>query len=282
MIIHPYKLGSRSAKRLKDAMNEKCDHHIVSVLQRPPKSRRALIINWGSAEIAYPEGQHWIINSPKDVSSMSDKVKFFERVGHNDDFLTWSTDQADAVGWGVNVQDTKVFVRHLTRGSGGRGIDVWTASGGTPCPSAPLYTKHQPKTHEYRLHMGRSLDGCDFDPILIQRKVWRSKDEQPKSWDVRSHDNGFIFQAYPPAEGVAGGWPKVPKPVLEVARRAMARHFGEMHFAALDVLFHQPTNKAVICEGNTAPGLENNTVNVYAEYLLGLNEEFRKERMVVL
>jgi D-alanine-D-alanine ligase-like ATP-grasp enzyme len=62
----------------------------------------------------------------------------------------------------------------------------------------------------------------------------------------------------------------------------MAQHFGEMHFAALDVLYHHPSGKAVICEGNTAPGLENNTVNIYAEYLLGLNEEFRKERMVVL
>lgn len=276
MIIHPYKLGSRSAKRLKDAMNSKCDHRIVSVLQRPPKSRRALIVNWGSAEIAYPEGQHWIINSPKDVSAMSDKVKFFERVGHNDDFLEWTTSTPDAAGWGLQ-SGSKVFVRHLTRGSGGRGIDVWTAEGGTPLAAAPLYTRHQPKTHEYRLHMGRSLTGCDFEPILIQRKVWRSKDEQPKSWDVRSHDNGFIFQAYP-MDKLAN----VPPEVLAVGRRVMAKNFGEMHFAALDVLYHHPSKRAVVCEGNTAPGLENNTVDVYAEYLLGLNEEFRKERTVVL
>lgn len=253
-------------------MNATCDHRIVSVLQRPPKSRRALIINWGSAEIAYPEGQHWIINSPKDVLSMSDKVKFFERVDHNDDFLSWTTDPVLAQDW---AHAGKVFVRHLTRGSGGRGIDVWSPERGTPIPSAPLYTRHQPKTHEYRIHMGRSLTGCEFEPILIQRKVWRNKDAQPKSWDVRSHDNGFIFQAYPDTT-------KVPGSVLAVARRVMAQQFPEMHFAALDVLFHSPTDRAVVCEGNTAPGLENNTVNIYAEYLLGLNEEFRKERMVVL
>jgi hypothetical protein len=62
----------------------------------------------------------------------------------------------------------------------------------------------------------------------------------------------------------------------------MAKHFAEMHFVALDVLYHQPSDTPVICEGNTAPGLENNTVDVYAQYFLGLNEEFKKERMVYL
>lgn len=274
MILHPYKLGSRSAKRLKDAMNGREGSRVATILQRAPKARRALIVNWGSAKIEYPEGQHWIINSPKDVNSMSDKVKFFERVDHNDDFLDWTTDVATAQAW---TTERKVFVRHLTRGSGGRGIDVWTPERGEPLPVAPLYTGHQPKTHEYRLHMARSLNGCDFEPILVQRKVWTKKDEAPKSWDVRSHDNGFIFQSYP-VDKLAG----LPPEVFAVGRRVMAKHFPEMHFAALDVLYHQPTKRAVVCEGNTAPGLENDTVRIYSEYFLGLNEEFKKERRVVI
>lgn len=273
MIINPYKLGSRSAKRLKEAINQVSGTKACWILQRKPRTNRALIINWGASEIAYTEGQHWIINSPKDVGDMSDKIKFFERTKNDANVLLWTRDRDVALGWGEAGH--KVFARALTRGSGGRGIHVWTGGSEVPLPMAPLFTKHQPKTHEYRLHMVRSLTGSDFEPQLIQRKVWKNVGEQPKTWDVRSHDNGFIFQSYPDHT-------KVPESVVAAARSIMAKYFAEMHFAALDVLYHKPTDKAVICEGNTAPGLENNTVDIYAAYFRGLQEEFRRERQVRL
>lgn len=274
MIIHPYKLGSRSAKRLKECINQSSTHsRIATILKRQPRGKKCLIINWGGSAIEYPEGNNWIINSPKDVVNMSDKVLFFNKVGHDKSFLEWTSDRDQAQQW---ASKGKVFVRHLTRGSGGRGIDVWSPERGEAVPSAPLYTRHQPKTHEYRVHMARSLTGGSFEPILVQRKVFIPQEgQQPKSWDVRSHDNGFIFQAYP-------DFTKVPGSVLDVCRKALSQHFPEMHFVALDVLYHAPSDTPVICEGNTAPGLENNTVDVYAEYFLGLNEEFKKERMVYL
>jgi hypothetical protein len=256
-------------------MNEKHSRRVVSILQRPPKGRRCLIVNWGSSEIKYPEGQHWIVNPPKDVEVMSDKLKFFRKVGHNvKDYLQWTEDHAEATKWGTGG---KVFVRGLLRASSGRGIYVWSATNGDvdPCPRVSLYTLHQKKTHEYRIHMARSLMGTEFEPILIQRKVWKQSDTPPTSWDVRNHDNGFIFQSHPTAE-------KIPGAVLAVAKRCMSRDFPEMHFAALDVLYHKPTDVAVVCEGNTAPGLENNSVDVYSDYLMGLEEEFRRERMVHL
>jgi hypothetical protein len=203
---------------------------------------------------------------------MSDKTKFFEKVGHDKIFLQWTTDRSIASEWGTKGE--KIFVRHLTRGSGGRGIDVWTASGGTIIPLAPLYTRHQKKTHEYRIHMARSLRGDTFEPILVQRKVFRPElQSAPKSWDIRSHDNGFIFQAYPDEK-----IKELPKEIFAVARTAMGKHFKDMHFAALDVLYHQPSDTAIICEGNTAPGLESNTVDVYANYFMGLEAEFRREK----
>lgn len=224
----------------------------------------------------YPERQCWVINPPKEAQVMSDKIKFFERTAHDKNFLQWTTDRSTASEWGTKGE--KVFVRHLTRGSGGRGIDVWTATEGAVIPSAPLYTRHQKKTHEYRVHLARSLTGVDFEPILVQRKVWRPElNGQPKSWDVRSHDNGFIFQAYPD-DKVAS----LPKEIFRVAKGAMAKYFPEMHFAALDVLYHQPSDTAIICEGNTAPGLENHTVDVYAQYFIGLEEEFKREKSSAL
>lgn len=277
MILHPYKLGSRSCKRLKAAINGTAGKRVVSVLQRKPRGNRVLIVNWGASAIEYPEGQSWIINKPKDVFMMSDKVQFFNKVGHDKNFLAWTTDRSEASEWGTKGE--KIFVRHLTRGSGGRGIDVWSASDGKVIPMAPLYTRHQKKTAEYRVHMGRSLTGHDFEPILVQRKVWKpaNPDAAPLSWDIRSHDNGFIFQAYPDDKLAS-----LPKEVFRVARQAMAKYFSDMHFTALDILYHQPSDTAVICEGNTAPGLENNTVDVYAHYLTGLEAEFKKERMVYL
>lgn len=274
MILHPHNLGSRSCKRLKAAMNSSQDRRVISILQRKPKGNRCLIINWGSSSFQYPEGQNWVVNPAKDVEVMSDKLKFFKKVGHNaKDYLQWTESNDEATKWG---QGGKVFVRGLLRASSGRGIYVWSASGDAPvCPRVSLYTKHQPKTHEYRLHMARSLTGSDFEPILVQRKVWRKSDTPPTSWDVRNHDNGFIFQSQPTLE-------KVPDAVLKVARKCMSRDFPEMHFAALDVLYHKPTDVAVICEGNTAPGLENNSVDVYSHYFLGLEAEFRRERMVSL
>jgi hypothetical protein len=274
LIIHPYKIGSRGAKRLREAMNTQAGRKVAWVLQRAPKgSASSLIVNWGGQQMLYPEGRHWVINPPSEVQVMSDKIKFFERVGHDKQFLSWTTDRSEASEWGVK---SKVFVRHLTRGSGGRGIDVWVAGSGTVIPAAPLYTRHQAKTHEFRVHLHRSLNGSEFLPLLIQRKVWKDVGVQPKTWDVRSHDNGFIFQTYP--EDVVAE--KVPQAVLQVVSRAMAKYFPKMHFAALDVLYHKPTDTAVICEGNTAPGVENDTVNRYAHYLRGLEEEFRREKKV--
>jgi hypothetical protein len=274
LIIHPYKIGSRSAKRLKEAMNAAAGSKVVHILQRQPKSRRSLIINWGASEIAYPEEQHWIINHPAFVKIMSDKILFFKEIGDTDDVLVWTTSTLQAEAW--LATGSKVFARELTRASGGRGIHVLEP--GTPAssiPKVPLYTRHQPKTHEYRLHMARSLNGCEFEPILIQRKVWKNVGEQPKTWDVRSHDNGFIFQSYPDQT-------KIPERVLEVSRQVMAKNFSDMHFAALDILYHKPTDRAVVCEGNTAPGLENNTVDIYAKYFSELAEDFQKEKMVYL
>jgi hypothetical protein len=106
--------------------------------------------------------------------------------------------------------------------------------------------------------------------------VWRPElNGEPKSWDVRSHDNGFIFQAYPQEK-----LNQLPPEIFRVAKLGMEKHFPKMHFAALDILYHQPSNTAIICEGNTAPGLENNTVNVYARYFLTLEADFRKERAI--
>lgn len=268
MIIHPYKRGSRGARRLKEALN--ASKKMAWVLTREPAKKSCLVVNWGSPTMKFPTGQHVLVNDPFYTCVLADKKQFFEKVGHHADFLEWTTNPVHAMDW-----KAKVFARQLTRASGGRGILVWDYENPDkgPLPAAPLYTKHQPKTAEYRFHMARSLTGETFHPILVQRKVFVKTPERelPTSWDVRNHDNGFIFQSHPDLT-------KIPQEAQDVARRVMEEHFSELHFCALDVLYHKTTNRAVVAEGNTAPGLENDTVNIYANYFRELNDSFLNSR----
>lgn len=266
MIINPYKKGSRGAYAIKAALRE-LDIRAFT-LNRCPNRRNALIVNWGNSQFDYPTEGLAIVNDPFEVHCMSNKVKFFENTQHSEDVLEWTRNRDTAANWG-----SIVFVRTMVEASGGRGIIVWDPEEMLhqgDLPLAQLYTKFVPKTHEYRLHMARSLRGEGFQLMLAQRKVFVKTPERPSplDWKVRSHDNGFIFQRQPDLE-------RIPKAVINAAGRVMGEHFPRLHFAALDVMYHQKRDKAYVIEGNTAPGLENGTVNIYAEYFKALEKEHK-------
>lgn len=262
MIINPYKNGSRSAKSIKLALREKGVK--VWTLQKEPVNRKALIVNWGNSEFDYATEGLTVVNDPFQTYCMSNKVKFFENTLHSKDTLEWTQNRERALEW-----KTTVFARTKIEASGGKGIIVFDPEISPPeeLPSAPLYTRYVPKTHEYRLHMARELTGRGFTVLLAQRKVFRKTDQQPSplDWKVRSHDNGFIFQSHPTHE-------KIPSKVMEAAGRVMSEHFPDLHFCALDVMYHDKKGKAYVIEGNTAPGLENSTVSVYADYFQALEK----------
>jgi hypothetical protein len=225
-------------------------------------------VNWGNSRFNYGGTEFCIVNDPVFVSMMSNKLKFFTNCGHDKAVLIWTQDRQEALDW-----KTKVFARTKLEGSGGAGIVVFDPEDTAALlPQAPLYTQYVPKTHEYRLHMARSLRGNGFTVMLAQRKVFVKTDERPAplDWKVRSHDNGFIFQAQPDLE-------KLPPSVIDVATRVMSVHFRDLHFAALDVMYHDKRQQAWVIEGNTAPGLENNTVSIYADYFAALEKERKQE-----
>lgn len=266
MIINPYKVGSRGAYAIKAALKE------LSVpaftLRRPPNRKGGLIVNWGNSSFDYPTEGFVIVNDPFQVSLMSNKVKFFESTANSKDVLEWTRNKDKAVAW-----NSVVFARTKIEASGGKGIIVWNPEDVLhhgELPNAPLYTRYVPKTHEYRLHMARTLRGEGFTIMLAQRKVFVKSDVRPAplDWKVRSHDNGFIFQSQPTLE-------KLPKAVIDAAVRVMDEHFPRLHFAALDVMYHNKRDQAWVIEGNTAPGLENGTVNIYAEYFRALEREHK-------
>lgn len=264
MIINPYKHGSRGAKALQAAL--KCVGISTFVVQRQPRDMKEIVINWGNSEFNYPiVGYPFVVNTPNVVGMMTNKRRFFQRVGHSDLVPKWTTDPLEAFKW-----QTKVMARMTLEGSGGAGIVVYDPEthNDTAFPkSAPLYTKYENKTHEFRIHLARKFYGAVFEPILVQRKIFRKSVglEKPKNWDIRNHNNGFVYVR-------ESGYP-TPDVVLTTATVFMDKFFPQMHFVALDIIYHEKNKRAFVLEGNTAPGLEGNTIQCYAEYFKLVKEE---------
>lgn len=262
IIINPYKNGSRGAKRLKTALTGLGVQTFC--MQREPKDPKALIVNWGNSDWDYdPPKIDRVVNEPGQLKTMSNKLRFFQAVGHIKQVPEWTTEAAEAETWAG-----KGLARQKLEGSGGAGIVIWEH--GNKVPRAPLYVKYENKTHEFRVHMARGLRSIDgFYPLLVQRKIFQKsvKMPVPKSWDVRNHTNGFVFVR-------ESGYP-TPDCVLQLAKDFMKEHFPLLHFCALDVIFNEKKNRAFVLEGNTAPGLEGNTIEVYADYFQTLAKEAR-------
>lgn len=265
VIINPYKRGSKSARALKDALSS--NGVKAFVMQKAPTNKASLIVNWGNSDFSYDPKGYQVVNHPSVLGVMTNKLKFFRAVGHNAIVPEWATSPVDAMEWGG-----KVVARQILEGSGGAGIVIWDPEvhNKNDFPKAPLYVKYENKTHEFRLHMARSLRNTgDFNPILVQRKIFRKGPgmEEPKSWEVRNHTNGFIYVQ-------ESGYP-TPDAVVRVAKDFMNKHFPELHFAALDIIHNEKKNRTFVLEGNTAPGLEGNTIEVYGKYFKSLAKEAR-------
>lgn len=245
--IHPYILGSRSAKALKEYLTERGIRAVIS--HRLRSNRKRMIVGWGARSLDFQLGHNVLINDPNVTKILSCKKRFFDHInnGQNGSYLPEFTSDLDvARGW----NDT-VVVRHTTTGSGGEGIELVEA--GEELPNAPLYTRYRKKTHEYRLHI---LGG---EVREIQRKVFVKTDDkpEPEDWRIRNHTKGFIFQTEA----------DVVNEVREAATK-VASSFDGLDFVAMDVIYHEPTKRALVLEGNTAPGLEGPRAAIYGDYLI--------------
>jgi glutathione synthase/RimK-type ligase-like ATP-grasp enzyme len=156
--------------------------------------------------------------------------------------VPWTNSQYEALKWS---DEGKVIVcRTVLTGHSGHGIII--ASTPVELVKASLYTQYVPKSHEFRVHIIRG------DIIDVQRKI-RDPNKEPTDWKVRSHDNGFIY--------VRGGF-VVPE---DVKRQSLSAFMASgLDFGAVDVIWSEKQQKAYVLEINTAPGLENTTVESYA------------------
>lgn len=250
--IHPYNLGSKAAMALKGYLTDQGIRAIVS--HRLRSGRKRMIVGWGAKALDFPLGHNVLINDPSLTKILSCKKRFFEHVRDSGaDNLRFIPDFTSSIGDAREWKDT-VVVRATTTGSGGDGISIVDAGDLERLPVAPLYTRYQKKTAEYRLHV---LGG---EILEIQRKVFVKTDDKPEpdDWRIRNHTFGFIFQTEA----------ECPEPVREAVLKVNAVFGDGLSFAAMDVIYHKPTDKALVLEGNTAPGLEGPRVAVYGDYLI--------------
>ena len=242
--VFPYRMGSRSASALAEALQVPQIRHTGS------KFRRAsfkTVINWGASELPGHTHGCRILNKPELVARAANKLRFFQDTTKTKDgprLVPWTTSRKEAQDW--SSKGYTVVVRKSLQGHSGHGIII--VEPGQDLPEAPLYTQYVKKDSEWRIHM---MNG---QVIFRQRKIKDPDIAEPKTWKVRSHDNGFIFQH----DGLT-----VP-PDVEHQSLLAVRASG-LEFGAVDVIFVKRQNKAYVLEQNCAPGLEGTTIGVYAD-----------------
>lgn len=249
--ILPYNPASESAKLLAGAIGCK---RIKRERSNYRYKKGDVIINWGCSNINNPEVlQATIINLPEPVRTCSNKGTFFTKArqyvnnGGAPIFPDSTTDYFKAVEW-LNAGET-VVERHLLNGHSGEGIQI-IEPGIDALNQAPLYTKYQKKTDEFRIHFSGG-------EIIKAARKGRKRDvpDDEVNWKVRNLAGGFVYGLYDLAD--------VPDRVLDVCELFMEE--TELDFGAIDVIYHRPTDKALVLEVNTAPGLSGTTIEAYAE-----------------
>ncbi len=178
--IEPYKTWSGGAR----ALGRKCGILRTTAQQVRKHGDFNFIINWGRSERRF--NGHYI-NEPEKVRIASNKllcVEVFSEAHIPCPESTTSRDVAD--GW--LTDGTTVIARTLLRASGGRGIHLCDPETDQTLRKAPLYTKYVKKTDEYRVHVwqGEVID-------VQQKRRNTAVADGDINWQIRNHDNGFIY-----------------------------------------------------------------------------------------
>lgn len=203
-----------------------------------------VLVNWGTTKIL-AIGDSRVLNSLDAINLAANKYFAFTALaGKEISTVPWTANKAVAQEW-QNAGGT-IVCRTILTGHSGKGIII--IEEGEEIPDAPLYTKYIFKTKEYRVHATKT------DVIDTQRKV-RDPDQEPISWKVRSHANGFIFQR----NNI------LPNDTRDTLAISAVKALG-LDFGAVDIVEDKKGNLYVL-EVNTAPGLEGQTVEAYTAAL---------------
>lgn len=278
--IFPYKVGSASVKKLKEATGGTIIKLKNSKYRYKP---RDVVINWGNSSRPPNLEGVVMINQPESVAIAANKVLTFETLSKNNvPTVPFTTNVDIARDW--QLDGHKIYVRHKLTGHSGDGIEVIdgifrhdideleriasslvkmghdTAAGAVierileleerlsmeDLPPAPLYTMGVKNYGEYRVHvMGE-------DVILYQKKSRKVDDETGEVMyadgiddDVRNLASGWIYRT--------GNLKRLER--IETLAIAAIKALG-LDFGAVDIIKDE-SGDVMVLEVNSAPGLGN-------------------------
>lgn len=259
LIITPYKMFSNGAKHLQEKLKELTNRKVLRVKKtsttfKPRESDKHIF--WGKCDEAW-----WSNKEEENQKNIArNKLKTFKAFKeHGIPHPEWTESIEEAYNW-CKAGDYKLcgFARTLLCSHSGNGIIPFYHGceygiEGQVFPSAKLYVKYIKKEHEYRVHV---FNGKVIDIQQKKRKVgFENRNNQ-----IRNHKNGWVYcrENITKSEGLE-----------ELAIQACA--CINLNYGAVDIIYNKKQNKCYVLEINTAPGLINQTANLYAnnfkEYL---------------
>lgn len=249
MWLLPYKIGSEGCKKLAETLGIKRVNKERTAIKG---SARKTMINWGNTTVNHPEILKCrILNNPTAVRSVCNKLEFFKKMSRNNmqDIIPQFTESKDeAINW---IADrATVVARTVLTGHSGNGIVVMKNDNPDKWVEAPLYTRYVPKRDEYRIHFNK-----DTGIFFKQCKAVVRGTENP-NYQIRNLAGGFIY---------ANQNIETPEIVDTVVNTFIRNGALGLDFGAIDVVYNERDNKAVILEVNTAPGLSGSTLEAYKE-----------------
>tara|TARA_R110000803_G_scaffold80261_5_gene146076 strand:- start:14282 stop:15094 length:813 start_codon:yes stop_codon:yes gene_type:complete len=253
--VLPYKPASKSAFKLATSLGVQRVRPRGRYVPRPTD----LIFNWGCTprDFSWDPFTPLFVNSPSYVGLAADKTYFFPYAKEFWDeetreltLLAYTEDRNSVDLW---LDDGhKVVARWVVNGHSGRGIKVVSSMTELQhleevLGQAVFFTKYVKKRDEYRVHV------VNGEVIDVQQKRNPTVLSTPADYQIRSHDNGWIFCR----EDV-----EIPDNIKAECVDFVST-FG-LDFGALDILHNQHYNGWWIVELNTAPGLEGQTLDNYS------------------
>lgn len=218
------------------------------------------VINWGSSTYPNPPpAKARIYNVPEFVAQAANKLHSYRKLKLKDiPVLEFSTNPADAVKWLAG--GSSVFGRAKLTGMNGDGIILFNVKDypekmgefQKQFPECKVFTRNFRKLKEYRIHV---LDGS---VLFGSQKKRALKERLSEEWDITERPSGYI-------RSYMNGWVHcavdVPEKIGKLAVSAVDAL--ALDFGAVDLLDNG--QRQVVCEVNTAPGLEGSHLEAYVK-----------------
>lgn len=237
-LVHPFNMASEGARAVADVL----DGQLIRLEgSRYSHQDGDVVINWGNGSCRFP----FALNN--DVSVCINKLKFFQRLAGTGLTPAFSTDQRGLA--------CPVICRTRIEGADGEGAVI--ADRPDQLVNARLYVQLEPKTAEYRVHVGRKPDGQIV--IIGAQQKFRRNLEQMRDQRIWTGDCTYFVWT-------VGGLPVVLPPEVERVSLATLASLSELTFAGLDVIFDSARNKAFVVEANSAPMMTLQSARLYANF----------------